>query len=153
MTQYLMQPMVEWLQGGGTGYEAVAWFVSINKLEDPNNLPLLRTMLFEYVPPPTSPSVLTTPGSYWANTVPHAGDSRLARSHVQASPLAGRQEVFDDRPSCAASVAGRRWLGAARLPSWRWLARDQAEAQPKAADFARVPGNKFCLSVVPVSLL
>jgi len=70
MTQYLMQPMVEWLQGGGTGYEAVAWFVSINKLEDPNNLPLVRTMLFEYVPPPTSPSVLTTPGSYWANTDP-----------------------------------------------------------------------------------
>jgi hypothetical protein len=61
---------VEWLQGGGTGYEAVAWFVSINKLEDPNNLPLVRTMLFEYVPPPTSPSVLTTPGWYWANTDP-----------------------------------------------------------------------------------
>jgi len=70
MTQYLMQPMVEWLQGGGTGYEAVAWFVSINKLEDPNNLPLVRTMLFEYVPPPTSPSVLTTPGAHWANTDP-----------------------------------------------------------------------------------
>jgi hypothetical protein len=70
VTQYLMQLMVEWLQGGGTGYEAVAWFVSINKLEDPNNLPLVRTMLFEYVPPPTSPSVLTTPGAYWASTDP-----------------------------------------------------------------------------------
>ncbi|MEI2689221.1 MAG: hypothetical protein V9H69_05670 [Anaerolineae bacterium] len=70
VTSYLMQPMVEWLQGGGTGYEAVAWFVSINKHDDPNNLPLLRTMLFEYVPPPTSPSALTTPGAYWANTYP-----------------------------------------------------------------------------------
>ena len=48
----------------------VAWFVSINKHDDPNNLPLLRTMLFEYVPPPTSPSALTTPGAYWANTYP-----------------------------------------------------------------------------------
>ena len=70
VTEYLMQPMVEWLQGGDTGYEAVAWFVSINKHDDPNNLPLLRTMLFEYVPPPTSPSALTTPGAYWANTYP-----------------------------------------------------------------------------------
>ena len=70
VTTYLMQPMVTWLQGGGTGYEAVAWFVAINKHDDPNNLPLLRTMLFEYVPPPTSPSVLTTPGAYWANTIP-----------------------------------------------------------------------------------
>ncbi len=48
----------------------MAWFVSINKLEDPNNLPLVRTMLFEYVPPPTSLSVLTTPGAHWANTDP-----------------------------------------------------------------------------------
>ncbi len=56
--------------GGGTGYEAVPWFVSSNNHDDPNNLPLLRTMLFEYVPPPTPPSVLTTPGAYWANTDP-----------------------------------------------------------------------------------
>lgn len=70
VTSYLMQPMVEWLQGGGTGYEAVGWFVSINKHDDPNNLPLLRTMLFEYVPPPTAPSALTNPGAYWANTYP-----------------------------------------------------------------------------------
>jgi hypothetical protein len=48
----------------------VAWFIAINRHDDPNNLPLLRTMLFEYVPPPTSPSVLTDPGAFWANTDP-----------------------------------------------------------------------------------
>jgi len=85
-----MQPMVTWLQGGGTGYEAVAWFVSINKHDDPNNLPLLRTMLFEYVAPPTSPSVLTTPGAYWANTYPTpASADKHAAMH--ASSLACRR--------------------------------------------------------------
>lgn len=65
VTQYLMQPMVEWLQSGGTGYQAVGWYVSIDSLATP-----LQTNLFEYVPPPTSPSVLTTPGVYWTNTSP-----------------------------------------------------------------------------------
>jgi len=70
VTTYLMQPMVTWLQGGGTGYEAVAWFVSINKHDDPANLPPLRTMLFTYVAPTATPSALTNPGIFWANTDP-----------------------------------------------------------------------------------
>jgi hypothetical protein len=57
--------MVEWLQGDDTGYQAVGWFVSIDNLDTP-----LQTNLFEYVPPPTSPSVLTNPGAYWASTYP-----------------------------------------------------------------------------------
>lgn len=63
---YLMKPMVEWLQSGGTGYQAVGWYISIDNINDTP----LQTNLFEYVPPPTSPSVLTTPGAYWANTSP-----------------------------------------------------------------------------------
>jgi hypothetical protein len=70
VTTYLMQPLVTWLQGGGTGYEAVAWFVSINKHDDPVNLPPLRTMLFTYVAPTATPSALTNPGIFWANTDP-----------------------------------------------------------------------------------
>jgi hypothetical protein len=70
VTTYLMQPLVTWMQGGGTGYEAAAWFVSINKHTDPANLPPLRTMLFAYVAPTATPSALTNPGVYWANTDP-----------------------------------------------------------------------------------
>lgn len=64
---YLMKPLVEWLQGGGTGYQAVGWYISIDNINDTP----LQTNLFEYVLPPTSPSVLTTPGAYWANTSPN----------------------------------------------------------------------------------
>ncbi len=65
-----MQPMVTWLQGGGTGYEAVAWFVSINKHTDPANLPPLRTMLFTYVAPSHTPSAMTILGARWATVTP-----------------------------------------------------------------------------------
>jgi hypothetical protein len=64
---YLMQPMVEWLQGGGTGYQRVAWYVSIDATwRGTNDV----TNLFLYPAPGATPSTLTTPGAYWATVVP-----------------------------------------------------------------------------------
>lgn len=62
VTGYLMQPMISWLQNGGTGYQAVAWYVAIDALPETP----LETELFMH---PT-PTLLTTPGWIWANTIP-----------------------------------------------------------------------------------
>lgn len=66
VTSYLMTPLVAWLQGGGTGYQAVAWFVSIDNIRETP----LESQLFGFVPAPATPSALTTPGSTWASIAP-----------------------------------------------------------------------------------
>ena len=61
---YLMTPMIGWLQDGDTGFEAVAWYVTL----DTSTYTSVSTNLF--VQPTPSVFVLTTPGSTWASATP-----------------------------------------------------------------------------------
>ncbi len=61
--QYVMDPMIVWLQSGSTGYQAVAWFISIGA--DP-----LETNLFVKPAPSHTPSAMTILGARWATVTP-----------------------------------------------------------------------------------
>ena len=59
-----MLPLVEWLQGGGSGIQAVAWYVTI----DQANYTAVQTNLFEVV---GGAYVVTDPvGVTWSTVVP-----------------------------------------------------------------------------------
>lgn len=60
---YVMDPMIVWLQSGNTGYEAVAWFISIGA--DPP-----QTNLFPPTAPQHTPSAMTILGARWATVTP-----------------------------------------------------------------------------------
>jgi hypothetical protein len=62
--QYVMDPMIVWLQSGNTGYQAVAWFISID------NPPPYATNLFEATLPQHTPSAMTILGARWATVTP-----------------------------------------------------------------------------------
>ena len=61
--QYVMDPMVVWLQSGNAGYQAVAWFISIGA--DPP-----QTNLFLPTAPQHTPSAMTILGARWATVTP-----------------------------------------------------------------------------------
>ena len=61
--QYVMDPMIVWLQSGSTGYQAVAWFISIGA--NP-----LETNLFVKPAPSHTPSAMTILGARWATVTP-----------------------------------------------------------------------------------
>ncbi|MBE2233980.1 MAG: hypothetical protein IAE85_10840 [Anaerolinea sp.] len=63
---YLMQPMVVWLQSGSAGYQAVSWYVMLD--DDPDTP--LETNQFVYPAPSATPSALTILGSTWASVTP-----------------------------------------------------------------------------------
>ncbi len=58
-----MDPMIVWLQSGSTGYQAVAWFISIGA--DPP-----QTNLFVATAPEHTPSAMTILGARWATVTP-----------------------------------------------------------------------------------
>jgi hypothetical protein len=60
---YVMDPMIVWLQSGTTGYQAVAWFISSGA--DP-----LETNLFVQPAPSHTPSAMTILGARWATVTP-----------------------------------------------------------------------------------
>ncbi len=62
--QYVMDPMIGWLQSGSTGYQAVAWFISIDATPPPS------TTLFEATAPENTPSAMTILGARWATVTP-----------------------------------------------------------------------------------
>lgn len=66
VNDYLMQPMVVWLQSGSAGYQAVSWYVM---LDDDTYTPL-ETNQFVYPAPGHTPSALTILGSTWASVTP-----------------------------------------------------------------------------------
>ncbi len=61
---YVMDPMIVWLQSGNTGYQSVAWFISID------NPPPYATNLFEATLPQHTPSAMTILGARWATVTP-----------------------------------------------------------------------------------
>jgi hypothetical protein len=61
--QYVMDPMIVWLQSGVTGYQAVAWFISIGA--DPP-----QTNLFVPTAPEHTPSAMAILGARWATVTP-----------------------------------------------------------------------------------
>jgi hypothetical protein len=59
-----MAPLVDWLQSGSAGYQAVAWYVTI----DEDSYTAAETNLFQVV---NGNYVLTDPvGKVWATVVP-----------------------------------------------------------------------------------
>lgn len=64
VAQYLMAPLVDWLQSGSAGYQAVAWYVTI----DEDSYTAAETNLFQVE---NGNYVLTDPvGRVWATVVP-----------------------------------------------------------------------------------
>jgi hypothetical protein len=66
VNDYLMQPMVVWLQSGSAGYQAVSWYVML----DNDTYTPLETNQFVYPAPGHTPSALTILGSTWASVTP-----------------------------------------------------------------------------------